>query len=69
MAGSFGHEAEHYAVAAAVGEDRLFPAVRSRGDAEVAISGFSCRHQLEHHTDVHPRHVIEWVADALADEP
>lgn len=66
MAGSFGHELEHYEVARAVGEQRLFPAVRGRGDAEIAISGFSCRHQIEHHTEVRPRHVIEYVADALA---
>jgi len=67
MAGSFGHEHEHYDVAKAVGEQRLFPAVRARGDAHIAISGFSCRHQLEHHTGVHARHVLEYLADALHD--
>ncbi len=66
MAGAFGHEVEHYEVAKAVGEQRLFPAVRARGTAEIAISGFSCRHHLEHHTGTRPRHVIEYVADALA---
>ncbi|HUU83113.1 MAG TPA: FAD-linked oxidase C-terminal domain-containing protein [Phycisphaerae bacterium] len=66
MAGSFGHEVEHYDVAKAIGEQRLFPAIRDRGEADVAASGFSCRHQIEHHTGVHPRHVIECVADALA---
>ena len=66
MAGAFGHEVEHYDVAKAIGEQRLFPAVRARGDAEIAISGFSCRHHVEHHTGAHPRHVIEYVADALA---
>jgi Fe-S oxidoreductase len=65
MAGAFGHEVEHYDVARAVGEQRLFPAVRARGAAEIAVSGFSCRHQIEHHTDAHARHVIEYVADAL----
>lgn len=65
MAGSFGHEHAHYDVAKAVGEQRLFPAVRNRGEAQIAVSGFSCRHQLEHHTDVHPRHVLEFLADAL----
>ncbi|MFQ5424102.1 MAG: FAD-binding and (Fe-S)-binding domain-containing protein [Phycisphaerae bacterium] len=65
MAGSFGHEREHYDIARAVGEQRLFPVVRSRGDAVVAVSGFSCRHQIEHHTGAAPRHVIEFVADAL----
>ncbi|MFH1745700.1 MAG: FAD-linked oxidase C-terminal domain-containing protein [Planctomycetota bacterium] len=65
MAGAFGHEKEHYDVAKAVGEQRLFPAVRNRGDADVAVSGFSCRHHIEHHTGVAPKHVIEYVAEAL----
>ncbi|MCB9851048.1 MAG: FAD-binding protein [Phycisphaerales bacterium] len=65
MAGSFGHEAEHYDVAKAVGEQRLFPAVRERGNSQIAVSGFSCRHQIEHHTDAHVRHVMEYLADAL----
>jgi len=65
MAGSFGHESEHYDVSRAIGEQRLFPAVRDRGDAEIAISGFSCRIQCEHHTGVHARHVVEHLADAL----
>lgn len=67
MAGAFGHEVEHYDVARAIGEERLFPAVRGRGESEVAISGFSCRQHIQHHTDARPRHVIEYVADALAD--
>jgi FAD/FMN-containing dehydrogenase/Fe-S oxidoreductase len=69
MAGSFGHEVEHYDVAKAVGEQRLFPAVRGRGDAEIAVSGFSCRHQIEHHTGVTARHFIEYVAEAIAPPP
>ncbi len=66
MAGSFGHEMEHYDVASMIGEQRLFPAVRGRGNAEVAVSGFSCRQQIEHHTGVRPRHVVEYLADCLA---
>ncbi len=65
MAGSFGHEVEHYDVAKAVGEQRLFPAIRERGGAHVAVSGFSCRHQIEHHTGVEVKHVMEYLADAL----
>ena len=67
MAGLFGHEVEHYEVAKAVGEQRLFPAIRQRGDARVAVSGFSCRHHIQHHTGAHPRHLIEYLADALAE--
>jgi FAD/FMN-containing dehydrogenase/Fe-S oxidoreductase len=66
LAGSFGLEVEHYDVAHAIGEQRLFPAVRARGDADIALSGFSCRQQIEHHTGTRPRHVIEYLADALA---
>jgi len=66
MAGSFGHEVEHYDVARAIGEQRLFPAIRNRGDAQIAVSGFSCRHHILHHTAVRARHVIEYLADALA---
>ncbi len=69
MAGAFGHEAEHYDIAKAIGEQRLFPAVRERGDAEIAVTGFSCRHQIEHHTCVHARHVLEIVAAALLNTP
>ncbi len=65
MAGSFGHEKEHYEVSRAVGEHRLFPAIRDRADADVAVSGFSCRQQIEHHTDAKPRHVVEYLASLL----
>lgn len=67
MAGSFGMERAHYDVAAAVGEDRLFDVVRRSGEAEIAVSGFSCRHQIEHHTGRKPLHLVEWLARALGD--
>ena len=66
MAGAFGHEVEHYDVSRAIGEQRLFPAVRNRGAAEIAVSGFSCHEQIQHHTGVANRHLIEYLADALA---
>jgi len=65
MAGSFGHEKEHYDVARAIGEDRLFPAVRGRGSAEIAVSGFSCRHQIAHHTGAAARHLVELVVATI----
>ncbi len=68
MAGSFGHEVEHYDIAQAVGEQRLFPAIRERGNASIAVSGFSCRCQIGHHTDAKPKHVIEYLADAIVKE-
>jgi FAD/FMN-containing dehydrogenase/Fe-S oxidoreductase len=65
MAGSFGHERDHYDVSRAVGEQRLFPAVRDRGIAEIAVSGFSCREQISHHTGAKARHIIEIIADRM----
>jgi FAD/FMN-containing dehydrogenase/Fe-S oxidoreductase len=69
MAGAFGHEKEHYDVARAIGEQRLFPAIRDRDDARVAVSGFSCRHQIEHHTGRRARHLVEYVAERLQCDP
>ncbi|GAG40920.1 unnamed protein product, partial [marine sediment metagenome] len=65
MAGAFGHEVEHYEIARVIGEQRLFPAVRDRGDARIAVSGFSCHEQIGHHTDAHPRYLVEYLADAV----
>jgi len=65
MAGSFGHEVEHYDVARAIGEEVLFPAVRQRGQAFIAASGFSCLMQIRHHTDADPKHLVEYIAEAL----
>ncbi len=75
MAGSFGYETDHYEVSRRVGEDKLFPAVRkaladdenvgAAVQTEIVVSGFSCRHQIAHHTDAKPRHLVEVLADAL----
>ena len=88
MAGSFGHEREHYELARAIGEQRLFPAIADCGlptvnsqsairnpqsrcasgtHTQVAVSGFSCRQHIEHHTGVRPRHLVEYLADAIGD--
>ena len=65
MAGSFGFEAEHYEISRKMGELRLFPAVREATGTPVAITGVSCRQQIGHFTDAEPRHVVEYLADAL----
>jgi FAD/FMN-containing dehydrogenase/Fe-S oxidoreductase len=47
MAGSFGYETEHHELSLAIGELRLFPAVRGAPEgAIIAAAGFSCRHQI-----------------------
>ncbi|MBI3734066.1 MAG: 4Fe-4S dicluster domain-containing protein, partial [Chloroflexi bacterium] len=66
MAGSFGFEAEHYELSMKVGEDRLFPKVRAQSaDTEIAVSGVSCRQQIEHGTGRKARHWVEVMADSL----
>jgi Fe-S oxidoreductase len=67
MAGSFGYEAEHYAISQKIGERVLFPAVRAASDAEVVAVGTSCRHQIADGTGRTARHVVEVLVDALAD--
>jgi hypothetical protein len=34
-------------------------------DSVIVASGTSCRHQLEHLTPVHPKHMAELLADAI----
>ena len=67
MAGSFGFEAEHYDVSMAVGEHRLFPAVRGEPDTTVlAATGVSCRQQIAHGAGRRAYHPVELVRAAAA---
>ncbi len=50
-----------------MGELRLFPVIRAERDVPVAVTGVSCRQQIGHHTDARPRHVVEYLADALSE--
>jgi Fe-S oxidoreductase len=58
MAGSFGYAREHYEVSRAIGERKLFPAVRNKPDGAIVVAaGISCRHQIADFTGetaVHP---------------
>jgi Fe-S oxidoreductase/FAD/FMN-containing dehydrogenase len=66
MAGSFGFEAEHYALSMKIGEDRLFPAVRAApADTLIAATGVSCRQQIQHGTGRPARHPVHLVHAAL----
>ncbi|OGG55940.1 MAG: oxidoreductase [Candidatus Handelsmanbacteria bacterium RIFCSPLOWO2_12_FULL_64_10] len=65
MAGSFGYEKEHYDVSIAIGEDRLFRAVRGAPDAEIAAAGISCRQQVLHGTGRQARHPVEILMDVI----
>ncbi len=66
MAGSFGYEAEHFAVSQQIGELVLFPAVRkAEADTLIAAPGTSCRHQISDGTGRKALHPIEILWDAL----
>ena len=68
MAGSFGFEAEHYALSLQVGEHRLFPAIRAEpGGTVLAATGTSCRAQIAHGTARTARHPVELVRSVVAD--
>lgn len=63
MAGAFGYERSHYELSLAIGEDRLFPALRAAGPDDILVAcGFSCRHQIADALQLRARHVIEVVA-------
>ncbi len=62
MAGAFGYEKEHFVVSMAIGELKLFPAVRAaEKDAIISAPGTSCRHQIwdgTHRKAMHPIDVL-----------
>ncbi len=65
MAGSFGHEKEHYEISMQIGEERLFPAVRNRPEGTIVVAcGFSCRQQIADGTGVRPIHWVETLRGA-----
>ncbi len=67
MAGSFGFEKEHYQVSMAIGELRLFPAVRAaEKEAWIAATGTSCRHQIMEGTQRQALHPVDILYTALA---
>ena len=67
MAGSWGYTRDHFEVSRAIGERRLFPAVRGRqSGAVVAAAGTSCRHQIRDFTGVdavHPAVLLRSLLD------
>jgi Fe-S oxidoreductase len=66
MAGSFGYEKEHYELSMAIGEQRLFPAVRkSASETLIAANGTSCRHQIEDGTQRKALHPVTILKKAL----
>jgi len=66
MAGSFGYEAEHYAMSRAIGS-LLFAQLRESPAETVVAPGTSCRSQLleRDNNDEKPPHPVEKVAESL----
>jgi FAD/FMN-containing dehydrogenase/Fe-S oxidoreductase len=70
MAGSFGYTRDHYEVSRAIGERRLFPAVRSKPAGSVVVAaGTSCRHQIADFTGERAVHPAVLVASLLLPGP
>jgi Fe-S oxidoreductase len=66
MAGSFGFEKEHYDISRTISGQRLVPAVNAAPpDAEIVITGVSCRQQIGHFTSRTPRHAVELLREAV----
>ena len=66
MAGSFGFEKGHYEISEKIGAERLFPAVEAaEAETEIAVSGVSCRQQIDHFTSRSARHVVEILRDSI----
>ena len=63
MAGSFGYAHDHYDVSRAIGERKLFPAVRNKAAGSVVVAaGTSCRHQIADFTGeraIHPAVLLD----------
>lgn len=57
MAGSFGMEAEHFAMAQQMAEQTLLPALRAQPQAIVVANGFSCRQQIRNNSSCTPVHL------------
>jgi Fe-S oxidoreductase len=68
MAGTFGYEAEHYALSMQVGELKLFPLIRGqREDKEFVIvaTGAACRMQIFQGVGMSAQHPIELMRDVM----
>ncbi|WP_418262685.1 FAD-binding and (Fe-S)-binding domain-containing protein [Flavobacterium faecale] len=66
MAGSFGYEKEHYDISMQMGEDTLFPKIRSTAEStDIAAAGTSCRHQIFDGTSRKAQHPVSILRSCL----
>ena len=66
MAGAFGYESRSYELSMAIGNDVLFPAIRTaEADVLIAAPGTSCRQQIKDGTGIKAFHPVELINFAL----
>ena len=65
MAGAFGALERKYDLSLKVAAPLVQQVNAQPASSVIVASGTSCRHQLEHLTPVHPKHMAELLADAL----
>ncbi|MEY2528916.1 MAG: hypothetical protein QOJ05_1006, partial [Verrucomicrobiota bacterium] len=65
MAGAFGALERKYELSVKVAAPLMQQVGAQPPNTVVVASGTSCRHQLEHLTTVHPKHMAELLADAI----
>lgn len=65
MAGAFGALERKYDLSVKVAAPLIQQVNAQPPGTVIVASGTSCRHQLEHLTEVHPKHMAELLADAL----
>jgi Fe-S oxidoreductase len=66
MAGAFGALERKYDLSVKVAAPLVQQVTAQPPNTVVVASGTSCRHQLEHLTTVHPKHMAELLADAIS---
>jgi FAD/FMN-containing dehydrogenase/Fe-S oxidoreductase len=66
MAGAFGALESKYDLSLKVAAPLVEKIARQPDDAILVASGTSCRHQIEHLTLAHPKHMAELLANALS---
>jgi FAD/FMN-containing dehydrogenase/Fe-S oxidoreductase len=66
MAGAFGALKDKYELSLQVAQPLLDQVSAQQAGTVVIASGTSCRHQLEHLSENHPRHISEVLASGLA---
>jgi Fe-S oxidoreductase len=68
MAGAFGFEADKFEISQAIGERRLFPAVRAAAaETLIVADGFSCREQIHQATGRQALHLAEVLQIGIRD--